>query len=1419
MGPFAHPPPPPALRPFPSPFPTVRRRTPNLKWARTTVRVRGVASLSEARAVFLLVLIAGGGLLSAFPVASAQATPALLCLDRDARVGGPEGACVTERPPDYQQGGTVGIAIESAIGTPTWVSVRCTQGCPAEDPSATNVYWAMQRSSDGLRFPADFVDPGPQDNGGNALLDRAMRYNSTWQVTAHTAAPVSRLFHVWLYEASVDANYTIRPGGSYYLRATGFDPGVEVSYQWERKDPLTGRYDLMAALRGRTLATGPQAGWFEDYFEFPRAEARHIVECGDRFACYRIVLEGAGKSREIVNVQVAIADIVRSLDTTPRMPPNEGLVLQRSQNATFEIDLYYPGGRVRHGAKLLPDDVPDSITFGGKALRVAVEKTYSVNNSVFLVTEVPLRYDASAFLWRATWTIPRDLAEMDSTQYRLRLLEQRDVHGNRIPIDVLGNFTVEAARIAPQIREFWTELRRTELGTLRLDILYHNGSPVSRADVANESPFSGCFVRLPDPPPEGAPPQPTVNNCVGRDRVWGRYYEGAWNFTVKYPRGYEDLTRHRFLLENGSTDKYGNAIHRLTTPVYNVVPASPDVQFTTVQRGADAEVLERGNRVFVSATITYHDGSPYNHLVRVDPNSTNATLLRGTLIRRGPASGGAAYGPIASEEPFELTESDPQAGRWTGYLQLTDDDTFTPVGNWTFRFDIEDNLSVPNRNLTRFDREVVSTLIRLCPTFQPSQNIPTGATVRFRFKLYYSECDTGREVPVGAIESRIQARVYRYSPLNNSAQGAPLSNAIIPSYARESTDDWGLEYVVPNTLYSGTYLLVFTAADSYGNRLVPNSFSKPFSTFTEVVERSVITDPPAEVRRGDSATVVFDAREGDVGVDPRRDVRIQLERFDTSTQECPTAAAERGCWVRERMDVRMTDPTLEDHVGVFPVAIDTPVGLYRFSLQGRDSIYRIITAVSSNFTVNPTEVTRALIDTPPEQIVKGTPFTFHVENRPGDKIRDRLVYLNGRPFSMPLPVLTIESSQLNVTWSIPFEAPVGNYTLRLLGRDVSGNVISIIMPPIEATAAALEGRLLGQPTRVIERGDEARILFGVAYPDGGFYAAADAPRVYVHDAVGTVVDEAVVRREGLTFSAFWRPDGDTPIGEYVFEVSPQATGGTGNNFPPLRSSLFRVVPGTIVRNPIDDLGAELERTVDAVYTVPFAPDDRFAGFELVYYGPRMTTQIDTTTPLAEFTRSPLPHTLDAAASKYVARFDTDQQTQVGTYRIAMTGEDGQGNAITSMSRQFVVRPTTIVASARNIPPASDFGEGKTIEFSFVIAYRAGSIMDETMGRPTAVVLWNNQPVTQRPDLTFVGGVWTVTWTAPDILPPGEYTFSLGGADIQGNPLTTYRSTPYNILEPPLPESFMKVIPGPSPLLLALALGALGVVVAKRRRAS
>ena len=1326
----------------------------------------------------LMVLLTLGALLPA-PTAAAQEDGAFLCFSGERNAF--QDPCQDPFPPapNYLQGEAVGITVENVGTSQPYVRVTCKTGCHEVQGRD---YYAVWRGSQ-LVFPRDFTAKRG-DEGGNAVLDKVPRYNGTWEVTVLMATSPTRTFNVWMMDLYASRNWTLQPGENHLIRAAGFEPRAPLEFRVERRGP-GGSYE---PLHVHADARADANGVYLKEWQVPKDEAAEIRKCGAaRADCYRFVVRGAGKEEEIIPFRVGLATMVHNpsnsvvADNGPlgeRPQP-----IERTRNATVALDLFYPGGRYLYNqqAKLLPDDLLPSAFFGGEhVLRVSVERVFTSNGTVKLVADVPMRYEPLRFRWEATWTVPRDLPTDDAPSvYRMQLAAASDKHGNHVPQFHFGNYTVQAASLAPAVAEAPLEVERASEGVFAVEVRYHNGSLLTDRD--NATPLRACFVK------HAETPTPT---CAGAPLVDGKFDGERWTFKARYGRTYADLQPHVFILQAGTRDRWGNAVQEARSDPFDVVAARLRVNFTTVMRGLDAQELERGQYVSVQARVTYPDGSAFNRTHQ--PNES--AVLAGTLTRRGPT------GAIMFEEPFNLTETDRQSGRWIGGLQLGYDDTRTPLGTWSWTFRVRDNLSVPNENDTRFDREVVGAPIQLKPTLQPPTNAATGTDVKFRFQLHYQDGDGRRPVPESVVGSRVTARVLRWDPVTRLPVGEPISNVLQPLHS-DRTGDWSIEYRLPAAAFRGTYVFVVSGTDLYGNKLAADSWSRPFSTYPQVIERGVLTQPADEVRRGESATVVFDAREGDRGPDGNAPF-VSVERWDSTTQQ----------WVREARDVRQ-GAGFEDHVGFFPVAITTPVGVYRFALEGVDADLNRLQAFSANFSVLPTEVARAIVTPVPREITKGETFTFSTEAQDGDRYIEARAFLNGRRVEIQQPIVESRGGRINVTWTIPFESPAGNYSLRLLGRDLVGNVITVQTPQIQARAAQLEGKILGNPARTVDRGDAATLLFGITYPTGAYYVAADVPRVQVlHE--GAYVDDAKVQRSGLTFTASWTPPDSAEIGEYVFDVSGQGAGG--NLFPPMRSTPFRIVPGVVTRTPIQDVTGDVERLAAATFAVPLHADDTFVGFTLGYFGPATVAPRGVFDDREPITVSSLAHTIEPESGRYVTRFATDQQTPAGAYRIFMEGEDRHGNKLVARSEVFILRPTSIVISWDPFPSQSALEEGAKITFSMTARYRHGAVFDDANGRPSAVMLYNGVPVTQRPDVEYRAGRWFLSWNAPETLPDGEYTLSVGGADLSGNGIVSSTTIPYRVTST-LGNSFAKTVPGPDLPLLLVGLAALALALARRGR--
>lgn len=1327
------------------------------------------------RALLLVLLVAGGPLAAFVPTAAAQTSGLAIRFDEDpdpceqTQQGFSCPATFTAPTPRYLEAESVGIVLASA--TDAWVGVRCITNCGGLEAKR---YWAFWDGSRQLQFPEFFNEPGPEGNGASAVGDKAPRFNGTWEVEARLPTGTqTRRFDVWLMDVYKSPELKARPGATYLVHARGFDSSnisLRVDHQGTGGSNWTTVHGPVAL---RTPTPDLIYNW-----EVDRAEATRVLDCyrvADREPCetYRMVISGGGKSTETFVFRLAptVFEPV-AIETTGAVPRQ----LERTMNLTAVYQFYYHGGTLFRGPALQPSDLPPSRVDGQQALRVRVENVTGVDEPI-LLDEVSMVYQRATASWRVNWTIPKDidLGPTGQQRYQLRLAESPDRWGNKLPPIVIGNFTVTAATLTPAVEENPSEVGRTEEARVLLAIRYHNASPFTPNETLGT--LQGCFVR-----------DTSTAGCgqLGAIEAIGKHEgDGVWSFSARYAKDHADLGAYRLVLPQRGEhrDKWGNTISAARPDAFELVPGSPRIDFRTVMRGIETETLERGNRVSVQAVVRYADDTPYNHTLA--PNESYE--LDVTLVKR------ASSGSIVDERRFSLREVDRDAGRYFGTLELTRDDVDTPAGNWTFRFDVRDNFTVPNRNLTEIHREVLTAPIRLEAHRQPPGTVPTEARISFRFGLHYED---GTRVDPVNLASGIDARVYRW---NGSAPvGEPVSGRL------QLTDVDGvytIDYTVPARLFAGSYVFVVAGGDRFGNLIAHGALSEPFSTFSPFEPRAVLTQPALSVRRGESAAVIFDGDEGDTAVNTTALPQVFVQRWDPV----------RAIWVVETDAARDLESAGPDHIGVFPVGETTTIGVYRFVLVGRDRDFHPLNATSANFTVQPTQVTRAIAGTPLASVVKGELFEVAIERRDGDQVRGVDVLFNGRLVQAQTPVTAADAGVHKVIWRVPFEAAPGNYSFVFRGYDLYGNDIVVRTPNVEALAASLEGRIIGQPARAIDRGSTAKVLFGVTYPNGQFYVSSDYPTVRVLDAAGSPVGEATVVRSGLTYEASWSPPPSTPRGDYSFDITGRGT--SGNIFPTLRSDVFRVGEGTFRRSITDDAAVTYERGNEAGFGVAFANGDEAIEFTLHYFGP--VTDVSGAAGRAPSSSTTLPHTVDLATGRYIARFPTDLRTPAGAYRFTMTGRDADGNDIETESRVFLVRPTTLIARYAQSPPPSEFKEGTVYDWTLDVRYRSGAPLTSREGTPSAAVLLDGRPITPRPEVRWENNAWHVVWEAPGDLPAGTYSVSVGGADLAGNTIGTSASIPYP-WDPPLSESFAKSIPAPGAGLLALVV--LALALATRRRA-
>lgn len=1364
------------------------------------------------------------------PDASAQgANPApALCFDKDpkgpnAATFGPEdvgsspqttkipdtAACPGgfPAPPNYYEWSRIFIQLynvnPNATGNP-YIRVTCATNCHelADSPESPHRYFARW-SGQPLIFPQDFHDEGPPGGrGGNALADRAPRYNSTWQVSALLpGTELTRSVNVWLMSNFLSTNLTVMPGEQHEIYASGIEPNASADLRIERLTATNGYVPI--PLNPPPPRTPDSSGRITYIWTVPKDEAVRIAECppGHVSDCYRVVVtpSSSTKQKETVNIRVSVANLkvsyiegqyAKSNGAAPSTPEP----IERTRNVTLAIGINYPGGRLNFGPSFSPSDLQPAADGGERALRVRVEKTNRSSPTAIQITEIPLAYDRGR--WSATWTIARDIPIEADAEYTLRLVEARDLWGNRIPSVPLGSYRVTAATLQPTlIREPLTVERAGE-ATMAFRIQYHNGSVFTAAD--NATPLRGCFYRDSGGFPPSCPPP-------GGRATEATYENGLWVFRTTYARDYGSLGDHRFVLVGGSEtqDKWRNQVNSTTTSAFSVIAASPQVKFATVMRGLTTNDLERGERIGISAIITYDDGRPFNHTVR----STNekdlwTRYLNVTVTKRGENDA------IQDAQIIQLQEVDVAQGLWVGSMDLPLSASQTPIGRWSFALRVNDSVTpIPNVNETVFDRNILPAPIR----YQQTRLSPTtpfaGSSILYEFQLHYTSQTTanGPEVPADTLRSGLTAQVYRWDVKNRTAFGEPLSGLIQPEYDT-SRHVWVVRYQVPGNLFNNTFVLKVDGRDTSGNRLPQDAWSSPFTPQSRVKDRQVLTQPPNSVQRGEAATVVFAAQDGDSGIDGTGEPIITVERWNSVDNRWDPVAT--------GSNARQSSPEIHDHLGVFGVTTTTAIGTYRFVLLGREAgpSFAIISSVSGNYTVLPTEVTRAIYHPPQQLVTKGDLVWFTTEYHEGDTVTLIQLLYNGREIKLARPLLAVEGDHINATWRVPFEAPNGNYTIHIEGRDIYGNLLTFDTPNIEAVAAQLTGKVIGNPPKIAKRGEETQIIFGITYPSGKYYNAIEIPSVIVFNDTGIVATADVVRTDS-TFVATWLPPAIAGLGDYWFEVNGQGVGG--NSFPNLRSPSFRLAPGEFERKGANDIPVGTERLATNTFAVGYEPDDRSASFTLAYYG--QTVDTNAIADKAPLTLTPLPQTLDSVAGRYVARFVSDPQTPLGAYRIFMKGEDRLGNIISSQSNIFIVRATTIIVTWEDQPAQSKFVEGGTIQLTFAARYKNGPILDDQNGRPNVALLLDNQPTTQKPDTQYINGKWVVTWTAPELLKDGAYTFAVGGADIAGNTIATSRSIPYNV-QTPISNSFAKVIPGPEPWMLVIAFAAIAAIIGRKKLA-
>lgn len=1348
----------------------------------------------------VLVLLLAPALLASSADAQVVAPPpnsyAICFADYQLAPGQARPACATSAAsgaPDayYFEGQRVPMSL-NVNGQQVVFKVACVENCAhTNGDTSTQTYQATWSGAAGTSvvFPDDF-----RENGKDAVRDRAGTYNSTWRTWAYVLGAQGTLvaqrdFHTALVNSFLADDGAVHPGEHHTFVAAGFDDTARLNLTLERRNGAS-----WEPVRLEGYGCVPQGSGLICSGRFPPSEAVHVAACGhDTVRCYRAVMSGTGKDVETVYYKVAPAEITGIVPVVAT--PASGSQVERTTNLTVALPLGYPGGDAAYRPPLTPDHVPVDPVLGLRALRLTVLRTDAGGD--VQVDQVPLTFDATLQRWSGTWTVPKDAATNDSVglvKYALNLSQGRDEYNNRVAGARLAVYDVGPATLDVRVAQGLNELPRTEEGRVALRITYHNGENFT--DKTNASPLTGCFLHV---------TRATGNDCTGAtnaERVTLAFEDGLWVARVRYPRDYANLDAHRFLLTK-SNDTWNNVVPATVPADFNVVTGSPHVEFWTVFQGARDDVIVRDDdTLYLNAKITFGDGAALNNTMVPNPDGDAPFLtafvekhtLDGTLVTTVPVTlRGETYGPY-----------------WSGAIRLTTNNSQTPLGTWSVRMDVLDNLTTPNINHTSFARKLIGAPLAYREESSPFDT-EIGNRTRVRFSILRAGMDDSPAIDMGVT---MNVALYRYDAARKVLVGDPVAK-LIPTYS-DVFHQYVAELQIPPQLFAGTFVFVVRGGDRDGNLLLADGVSRPFKTYATPRERDVLTQPAPSLVRGDEAAVVFDGLVGDqdpdgLGGNPV----VHVDYFNPNSKQ----------WEGKAYDARVNS-TSPNIVALFPITIDTNVGVYRFVLAGRQADYHLISAVSSNFTVLPADVGRVLVEAPPENATKGVSFGFSFERQAGDVVYQRTVYYEGRVVPLPGASLVSEESLYNGSWVVPFDQPAGKYTLRFEGADRYGNHIDVTLPPVEVLSAQLTGKIIGSPARNVARGTTASVLFGITYPSGAFYLDPNVPKVSVVNESGFVA-EAAVKREGLTFTATWTPGPEADAtGEYSFEIAGAAS--AGNTFPTLRSASFRVTPGTLARSPVVDATADNTRGDRVTLQVPFVAGDQFAQFSLEYYGTTSDASgqvLGTRDPLSV---TLLPHTLDPSTGRYVATFLTDVQTAPGSYRIVMKAVDKAGNDVLAQSRPFLLRTSTVVIGWDTTLASNALAEGQPFKASFTAKYaKSGLVMDDAHGRPSVVLLYRGaetngaqRPSGIRPDVAYENGHWVLSWPAPDVLPAGEYIFSVGGADLNGNQILASQSNAVSY-DPAFSNSLAKVgpklLPGPELGLVVVGLAALAVLLGRRAR--
>jgi Cu/Zn superoxide dismutase len=1249
-----------------------------------------------------------------------------------------------------------------SLGEPTSVQVHV--GCPSCGAGWTTAPLANWRQvapgswRHTLDFPSSLFPGSAQGQpiwAGNWTV-RVAGSSAAANVTVHATDAFLRP------DATYEATEAVK------FRVAGVPPGgsafVNIS-KWTR----TGAFDRVVNLR--LAATN---GIAEFDWRIPKEHAADMG-CPEAGRCrdYSATITAGSKVERVefkakpAALQASITYLITNPLGEPLLPLGPGpLAFNRTENVTIQVDAqYHNGARLTQADRSLAGNASLNGTLKLAVERVSVATSPDGNQSHTLLERTQLLY-AKPFAqgWRAEWHIPRNLTitqqGADNPQYRVRILFQEDRYTNDVP-DTNGTaFRVHPLRIAPQLVGLpQGQVERLTNATAIVNIRYADGSPWT-----NSTNATSMRASLVDE--EGDTIAPAALTHVGA---------GTWRVSYQPGIKHKPLGFH-LLRIHANEDAHDNVLQQTDTPLFELVEAKPRITLSTKvghqTRGAE-DGFARGDRINVVATIAYADGTPYD-LARLPAGQEQVVVN----ITKRDAKGEVHGHDLLALKPME------QPGQWGAAYAILALNGSSPLGPWEWRFALEDRESPPNRNTTHFVRPVKGAAVEVELLRAPEPLVRSGEPATLRFQARYPW-------PVHALLTDATAGngiVVLVQPWKDGKAHAPV--AVLHAAWDAERLDWHAVWHTNRTTIVGSYVLNVTGFDHFGN-LLPGTLSRPLEVFVDTLQRQVLREPGDNVTRGESALVIFDGAEGDLGEEGWPAPRIEVQKWNPL----------RKAWEKERTDVRSNDTggSGHDHRGLFETDGTTNLGQYRFALVARNDQHAIVTATSRTFRVLPVEVERQWLPGAEERVAqgvaKGDTLILPLERKDGDQVVGVSLYKQGERVANGTVLL--KTARFEVTVRTSFTLPDGAYTVQVRGRDLHNN--TFLSPPLllNLTGVGLQAKIPAPPPAAFQRADRLELRALIQYPDETLAKEGQFTARFVLGNSTVAERSLVVNRSAWLLN--WTPPADAPLGAY--RVLVRGEDGLGNQVEDQEVYSFALAEGVLERS-FTFQRTLANRTENIVWVLPATKQDASIRFFL---------REDSTG-----TRKEVQHNLTVGGD-YVVQWRPARDEKLTRYTLTAEGMDTGQNAILATSRSLLLRPAPLGVAWFD-QPGRTLQPGQEGRWEFQLLYPDGTpVPADEANKPLIGIVGPSEkliPDGPRAEPDSTGTRWIVTWTHVPGQHPTAFKLAIGGKDQHGNELRVATASGTVRIDEGLLKTYLNV-PGVEAALLPVVL--MGAALWLRKR--